>query len=209
MIPISPMAPVNPLQPTIGTPSAWVQRFAGLIKPSGVVLDLACGSGRHARWLAAQGFDVLGVDHDPAALASLAGVVPTLQTDVESGPWPLVGRLFDGIVITNYLWRPLTAQVLSALAPGGVLIHETFAHGQQTIGKPSRPDFLLQPGELLQICAGLRVVAFEDGFESEPARFVQRIAAVATDAAATPSHADTPIPSYPRYALQAAAVPAR
>jgi SAM-dependent methyltransferase len=166
-----------------------VQRFAGLIRPGGQVLDLACGSGRHARWLAAQGYAVLGVDRDANALASLQGLADTLRADLEGAPWPLPGRFFDGIVITNYLWRPLWPALRAALAPGGVLIHETFAYGQQLIGRPSRPDFLLQPGELLQVCAGRRVVAYEDGFES--GRYVQRIAAV------RPSHGDTEAPRYP------------
>lgn len=189
-----------------GAPSPWVCRFTGLVRPGGNVLDLACGSGRHARWLADQGFEVLAVDRDAAALATLAGVVPTLQADLEGAPWPLADRLFDGIVITNYLWRPLTPHILAALAPGGVLIHETFAHGQQTIGKPSRPDFLLQPGELLRVCSPLRVVAFEDGCDigadGQPERFVQRVAAVAPRA----SHDDTDIPGYP---LQPFAGPGR
>jgi SAM-dependent methyltransferase len=164
-----------------GLPSGWVTRFAPLLRPGGTVLDLACGSGRHLRWLAAQGFRVTGVDRDAAALATAAEGLPaceTLAADIEAGPWPLPGRRFDGIVITNYLWRPLVQQVLDALAEGGVLIWETFAQGQQTIGKPSRADFLLQPGELLRLCAGLRIVAFEDGYEADPPRFVQRIAAV-------------------------------
>lgn len=159
-------------------PSAWVQRFAPLMAAGGNVLDLACGSGRHVRWLAAQGFQVTGVDRDEAAVAPLKGLAEIVVADIENGPWPLPGRRFDGIVITNYLWRALWPDIFAALADGGIFIHETFAHGQQHIGKPSRPEFLLQPGELLQACAGLRVVAFEDGFEAEPARFVQRIVAV-------------------------------
>ena len=161
-----------------GAPSAWVQRFAGLVRPGGTVLDLACGSGRHLRWLAAQGFTVTGVDRDEAAVAPLRGAAEIVVADVENGPWPLLGRRFDGIVVTNYLWRPLWPVLRDSLADGGVLIHETFAHGQQLVGRPSRPEFLLQPGELLQALAGLRVVAFEDGFEPAVPRFVQRIAAV-------------------------------
>ena len=159
-------------------PSAWVQRFAPLMAAGGNVLDLACGSGRHVRWLAAQGFQVTGVDRDAAAVAPLKALAEIVVADIENGPWPLPGRRFDGIVITHYLWRALWPDIFAALADGGVFVHETFADGQQHIGKPSRPEFLLQPGELLQACAGLRVVAFEDGFEAEPARFVQRIVAV-------------------------------
>lgn len=102
--------------------------------------------------------------------------------DIEHGPWPFAGRRFDAVVVTNYLWRPLMPVLLDSLAPGGVLIYETFTQGNETVGKPSRPDFLLRPGELLDICRSLRVVAFEDGFQEGPqgqaARFVQRIAAV-------------------------------
>jgi SAM-dependent methyltransferase len=160
------------------SPSAWVQRFAGLLPPGSRVLDLACGSGRNLRWLAAQGFAVTGVDRDAAALAPLAAFGETLVADLEAAPWPLPGRRFDGIVVTNYLWRPLWPALRDALAQGGVLIYETFALGQERIGKPSRPEFLLRPGELLQAFAGLRVVAFEDGFEAAPPRHVQRIVAV-------------------------------
>jgi SAM-dependent methyltransferase len=176
-------------------PSPWVRRHAALIRPGGQVLDLACGQGRHARWLAAQGYGVLGVDRDADALAGLGPAVAVLQADLEASPWPLADRCFDGIVITNYLWRPLMPAVLAALAPGGVLIHETYAQGQQLIGRPARPDFLLQTGELLRWAVGLRVVAYEDGFEpasgSGPGRYVQRIAA------ARPSHGDTEAPRYP------------
>ncbi len=164
-----------------GAPSVWVRRHAGLFKPGGRVLDVACGGGRHLRWLAAQGYDVTGVDRDAAALAGLAGVAGVgqlVQADIENGPWPFAGQTFDGVVVTNYLWRALLPAIGQALAPGGVLIYETFAHGHQTIGRPSRPDFLLQPGELLRAFAGLRVVAYEDGFEAEAPRFVQRLAAV-------------------------------
>lgn len=179
------------------TPSAWLTRFAGLIKAGGSVLDLACGSGRHVRWLAAQGWRVTGVDRDEAAVAPLRGVAEIIVADVENGPWPLAGRRFDAVVVANYLWRPLLPTLRLALSEGGVLIFETFGHGQQHIGKPSRPDFLLQPGELLAAFAGLRVVAFEDGFEAaldaSPPRFVQRLAAVneapaAGAAAAPPAH---------------------
>ena len=163
-------------------PSAWVQRHASLFKPGGRILDVACGSGRHMIWLAAQGFDVTGVDRDAAALAGLAGTGTLVLADIENEPWPFAGQLFDGVVVTNYLWRALLPAIGQALAPGGVLIYETFAHGHQTIGRPSRADFLLQPGELLRVFAGLRVVAYEDGFEASVPRFVQRLVAVHSSA---------------------------
>jgi SAM-dependent methyltransferase len=165
---------------TGAAPSAWVQRWAHLIAPGGTVLDVACGSGRHVQWLAAHGHRVTALDRDADALAGLHGIADCVQADIEAGPWPLAGRRFDAVVVTNYLWRPLLPTLQAALAEGGVLIYETFADGQQHIGRPARPDFLLQPGELWRAFAGLRVVAFEDGFDAHPApgRCVQRIAAV-------------------------------
>jgi SAM-dependent methyltransferase len=158
--------------------SPWIVRFAHLVPAGGAVLDLACGRGRHLRWFAARGHPVTGVDRDAEALATLQDVGELVVADIENGPWPLAGRQFAAVVVTNYLWRPLFPRILAAVAPGGVLLHETFAQGNETVGKPSRPDFLLAPGELLQAYAGLRVVAYEDGFLPQPDRFVQRIAAV-------------------------------
>ena len=177
-----------------GPASAWVQRHARLFKPQARVLDVACGSGRHLRWLAEQGLRVTGVDRDAHALASLAGTGQQVLADIENGPWPFAAHSFDGVVVTNYLWRPLLPLLQQTLAPEGVLIYETFAHGQQTVGRPSRPDFLLQPGELLRAFPGLRIVAFEDGFEPTGPRFVQRLAAVnvAPDAEPPPRHLIAP-----------------
>lgn len=160
-------------------PSPWVRRWVHLLPAAARVLDLACGSGRHVRLLASRGCVVTAVDRDAAALEPLRDIAEVVVADLENAPWPLGGRRFDAIVVTNYLWRPLLPSIVAALAPGGVLIYETFADGQQTVGRPARPEFLLQPGELLRTAAGLRVVAFEDGFVDAPPRFVQRIAAVA------------------------------
>ena len=161
------------------SPSAWITRFAPLIAAGGSVLDLACGSGRHARWLQAQGFVVTGVDRDAAAMASLQQHTPGewLLADIENGPWPLAGRQFDAVVVTHYLWRPLWPQIMASIAPGGWLLYETFADGNAAFGKPSRPDFLLQPGELLQVCAGMHIAAYEHGLLHAPERVMQRIAA--------------------------------
>jgi len=111
--------------------------------------------------------------------------------DIENGPWPLPGETFAAVVVTNYLWRALLPQIVASVAPGGVLIYETFSREHARIGKPSRPDFLLQPGELLAAASGLRIVAYEDGFCSDPDRFVQRLAAVReapADGADPPRH---------------------
>jgi SAM-dependent methyltransferase len=158
--------------------SAWIQRWSHLVPAGAPVLDVACGFGRHMRWFAARGHPVAGVDRSAPAIDSLAGLGETVLADIEKGPWPFAGRDFGGVIVTNYLWRPLLPLILDSVEPGGVLIYETFAAGNETVGKPARPDFLLQPGELLRACAPLRVVAYEDGFLEPPARFVQRIAAV-------------------------------
>ena len=162
----------------VSLPSDWVQRWSNLLPGGARVLDLACGSGRHLRWLAARGHRLTGVDRDATAVEPLRPLGEIILADVESGPWPLAGRRFDAVVVTNYLWRPLLPAIVGSVDSGGVLIYETFADGQQTVGRPARADFLLQPGELLAACAGLRVVAYEDGFLADPDRYVQRIAAV-------------------------------
>lgn len=160
-----------------GTPSEWVTRWAHLLPAGGRVLDLACGRGRHLQWLAARGWQLTGIDRDAAALAASAGHGELIEADLEGSDWPLAGRQFDGVVVTNYLWRPTWDRLLELLAPGGVLLYETFAAGNGRFGKPSRDDFLLQPGELLERCASLRVIAYEDGFADAPPRLLQRIAA--------------------------------
>ena len=159
-------------------PSAWVTRWAHLVQPAGRVLDVAAGSGRHARWFAARGHAVTAVDRDEAALATLPPDIRTLAADLEGDPWPLGAATFDAVVVTNYLWRPLFASLRDAVADGGLLVVETFGVGQASVGKPSNPAFLLAPGELISLVQGLRIVAYEDGFLDTPARFVQRIAAV-------------------------------
>jgi SAM-dependent methyltransferase len=161
------------------SPSRGVTRWAPLIPASGRVLDLACGSGRHLRWLAGQGWAVTGVDRDAEAVQPLRDIAEIIVADLEGGPWPLQGRRFDGIVVTNYLWRALLPRIAQALGPGGVLIYETFAEGQERFGRPNNPEFLLQRGELLRAFADLSVVAYEDGLETGPERRVQRVVAVA------------------------------
>lgn len=167
-------------------PSPWVRRWAPLIRHGGTVLDVACGSGRHLRWLQAQGFVVTGVDRDAAAVEPSSALGRIVVADIENAPWPLGNETFDAVVVTNYLWRPLLATIVASVAPGGVLIYETFAAGNEAFGKPSNPDFLLHSGELLWACATLQVVAYEDGLLSNPMRRVQRIAARRQAADAAP-----------------------
>ena len=189
-----------------GNPSPWVQRWTHLVAPGATVLDVACGQGRHMRWFAGRGHPVVGVDNAPQALQALDDLVATgrartVLADIENAPWPLLDsgrpRQFGAVVVTHYLWRPLLPVLLDSLAPGGVLLYETFAHGNASVGKPSRPDFLLQPQELLQHCRTLRVVAFEDGFCENPPRYLQRIAAVhAAPQPPDPGAAEEQVPRY-------------
>ncbi len=158
--------------------SPWVRRWSHLVAPGASVLDVACGPGRHVRWFAKAGCRVTGVDRDAAALEPLREVANVIVADIEAGPWPLAGQRFDAVIVTNYLWRALLPTLVASVAPGGVLIYETFAQGHASVGKPTNPDFLLRPGELLSAVQGLRVVAFEDGFVSPPDRYIQRIVAV-------------------------------
>jgi SAM-dependent methyltransferase len=150
--------------------------------PPGPVLDLACGGGRHLRLFAALGHPVTGVDRDLSMVADLEGRpdVELLSADLEDGsPWPLSGRLFAGVVVTNYLHRPLLPRLVAAVAPGGLLVYETFARGNERFGKPANPDFLLAPGELLDaVRDNLAVLAYEDLIVRQPRpAALQRIAA--------------------------------
>jgi len=176
------------------SPSPWLRRWPQALRPGATALDLACGSGRHVNLLAALGMEVTGVDRDAAALAPLRDLGEIIEADIEAGPWPLDGRQFDLVLVTNYLWRPLLPHIVGAVAPGGWLVYETFADGQQSVGRPTRADFLLQPGELLQACTGLQVVGYENGWVEEAGgvngRYVQRVAAVrpALDGSPYPRH---------------------
>jgi len=160
-----------------------VTRYAELIAPGGPILDVACGGGRHTRWFLEQGRCVVAVDRDLAPIADLLQhpALEAVEADLEDGrPFPLLGRCFAGVVCTNYLHRPLLALLVAAVAPGGVLLYETFTEGHQAFGRPTRPDFILRSGELRAAVAGqLAVVAHEEVTVSQPrpAR-VQRIAAV-------------------------------
>jgi SAM-dependent methyltransferase len=169
-------------------PSSWVRRWAALVPHDarGAVLDLACGRGRHARYFASLGHTVIALDRDREALAALAGVprVQTLCADIEGAAWPLQGRRFTGVVVCNYLHRPLLPVIADSLETGGVLIYETFAAGNERYGRPSNPDFLLRPGELLEAFgSALTVIAFEQGLVNSPKpAVVQRICAARSPA---------------------------
>jgi SAM-dependent methyltransferase len=171
---------MQPCAHDLETPSPWVVRWSGAIRAGGRVLDVACGKGRHLRYLASLGLSVVGVDRDEQALASLAGLRAELRVaDIEGGAWPFAPGEFDGVVVTNYLHRPLFPHLVAALRPGGVLVYETFALGNERYGRPSKPDFLLEPGELLRRVEPLDVVAFEQGLVSSPKQaLIQRICAV-------------------------------
>lgn len=164
-------------------PSSWIARHANLIPKTGPVLDLAAGSGRHARYFKGLGYAIVAVDRDVSGLADLAGdaQITVIEADLEGGsPWPLGDRRFAGIVVTNYLYRPLFPKLARALQPGGVLLYETFGIGNERFGRPSNPDFLLQPGELLRVAEaeGLIVQAYHCGEVAEPRPAVlQRMAA--------------------------------
>lgn len=159
-----------------------MERFAAAVEPGATVLDVACGSGRHARWFSERGHPVVGVDIDLSGIADLAARpdVQAVAADLEAGgPWPLAGRRFGAVVVANYLHRPLLPALVAAVAPGGVLVYETFARGHERFGRPRSPEFLLAPGELLDAVRGqLRVLAYEDLEVETPRRAaIQRVCA--------------------------------
>ena len=155
-----------------GPPSPTIERWAELVPAGGTVLDVAAGGGRHALLFAARGHPVVAVDRDAEALAALAATAPAIdvvRADLEHGPWPFAGRTFAAVVVVNYLWRPLLPQLVGAVAPGGLLLYETFAVGHERLGRPRNPDFLLRPGELRDAVRGaLDVLEHAEGPEGEP-----------------------------------------
>ena len=161
-------------------PSPWVMRWSALIRRGGTVLDVAAGHGRHARALAATGLRVVATDVDVSGLAEVPPSIDVVAADLETGVWPFAGRIFDGIVVANYLHRPHFPHLIAGLADGGVLIFETFGQGNEKLGRPRNPDFLLAPGELIAAFgASLQVVAYEHGAEETPRPAVrQRLCAV-------------------------------
>ena len=172
-------------------PSPWVLRFASLVSNSGDVLDIACGTGRHTRLFLARGHRVVAVDRDLSGIADLAGHtrLEMVEADLEDEtPFPLAGRRFAAVVVTNYLHRPLMPALVSALDAGGVFIYETFAAGNERFGRPKKPRFLLRPGELLDVVRGhLRVIAYEDMLVDQPSpAAIQRLCAIRARSAPRP-----------------------
>jgi len=171
-------------------PSPWIVRFAPLV--AGDVLDVACGAGRHTRYFLSRGHRVTAIDRDLSRMADLRdrAELALHETDLETatGAASLPGGPYGGVIVTNYLWRPLLPALIGAVAEGGVLLYETFAAGNAAFGKPSNPDFLLQPDELLEAVRGrLQVVAYEHGIINTPRRaVVQRICAVRGNAGDVP-----------------------
>jgi SAM-dependent methyltransferase len=166
-------------------PARWITRFAPLVRPGAAILDLASGRGRHARWFLARGHPVTAVDRDVSGLEELRGQpqLELIDADLEGGPWPLPGRRFGAVIVTNYLWRPLFPPILDSVDEGGVLLYDTFARGNEAYGRPSNPDFLLEAGELIDVVRGrLQIVAYEHGHIERPRPAVrQRICAVRSD----------------------------
>jgi SAM-dependent methyltransferase len=161
----------------VEAPSAWVLQWAPRIV-RGPILDVACGEGRHARYFLDKGFEVVAVDRQPLALDGIDFVEADLEGD---SPWPFAGRKFGGIVVTNYLHRPLFPHLAASLDEGGVLIYETFMLGNERFGRPSNPDFLLRPGELREAFSFLTLLGFEEGEFARPKpAMLQRICALKT-----------------------------
>ena len=181
--------------------SPWVARWAHLVMPSQAILDVACGAGRHTRFFTEKGCIVTALDVSGEALQTVLAHSPSasvVQADIENAPWPLEGESFDAVVVTNYLWRPVFPKIRASLKEGGILIYETFAVGNETVGKPSRLDFLLKSKELLSLCEDLHVIAYEEGFLGSPDRFVQRIVAIKVAGKMGASHSS---PFLPRFHL--------
>ena len=165
------------------SPSAWIVRFAPLVSARAPVLDLACGQGRHTRFFLARGHPVTAVDVDVSGLEDLRGTpgLELLAANLEDGsPWPLAGRRFGAVVVVNYLWRPVFPDIIESVGLGGVLLYATFALGNEAYGRPTNPDFLLRPGELIERVQGrLQIVAYEHGYLERPRPMVrQRICAL-------------------------------
>ncbi len=168
-----------PSQPSASiVASPWIERYGHLLRPGSRVLDVACGSGRHMRWLHDHGLQALGVDRDAQAGVDLQALgLEFLLADLEQEPWPFAPQSMDAVLVTHYLWRPLWSDLKAVLKPHGLLIYETFSSGHEALGRPKNPDFLLRPGELLEVFADFHIIAFEEGLEPHPPRLLQRLVA--------------------------------
>ncbi len=146
------------------------------------MLDLACGTGRHAIWLAGQGYQVDAIDRDAQAVAGMQGIpnIKVIIADLETGDWPVTGQQYDGIIVSRYLYRPLLSSLARMLNPDGVIIYETFMLGNECYGRPSNPDYLLLPDELRMVYTPLlKIYAFEQGKVEDPVpAMTQRICAI-------------------------------
>ncbi len=183
--------PATNALPVLAPISDWVQRWSHLLASHATVLDIACGHGRHMKWFADRGHPVTGIDRSAEATKAAAAFGTAVLADIENGPWPLMdgnqARQYAAVIVTNYLWRPLFPLISASIAPGGLLIYETFSKGHEGIGRPTRPDFLLQPAELLTVFRQLRVIAFEEGCLEDPPRVLQRIVAARPNCCVTES----------------------
>ncbi|MEI8303643.1 MAG: methyltransferase domain-containing protein [Burkholderiales bacterium] len=181
---MSSVIAVSHQHPSQGTPSPWLARWMAVLPAGARVLDLACGQGRHVSAALALGARVTGIDRDAEALARLPAGADRVQADLEGAPWPAAlapQAAWDAILVANYLFRPRLDLLPACLAPGGLLVYETFAQGNERYGRPRNPDFLLRPAELLALCerAGLVVLAYENGWLPRGSgALVQRVAAV-------------------------------
>ncbi|HEX6811740.1 MAG TPA: class I SAM-dependent methyltransferase [Planctomycetota bacterium] len=161
--------------------SPTIVRQAALVPAGARVLDVAAGSGRHTLLFLQRGHPVTAVDRDVTGLRAIADPrLEVIEADLEADAWPFAGRTFGGVVVSNYLWRPLLPAIVASVAPGGVLLYETFAVGNERFGRPSNPDYLLRPGELLEVVRGeLEVREYAHGEEGQPPGAVrQRVCAV-------------------------------
>lgn len=175
----------NMAQHALSKPSEWICRWSDLVSTCGTVLDVACGYGRHMKWFQSRGCAVFGVDQSTDAVLSARQWGTVAQADIEHEPWPYVvassdgvkPQQFDAVVVCNYLWRPLLSTLLACVKTDGLILYETFSAGNETVGRPRNPDFLLRPGELLHMCLDFRIIAYEDVYLPTPERYVQRIVA--------------------------------
>ncbi len=168
------------MQHDLSAPSPWFVRHADFVAAGETVLDVACGSGRHAKFFAARGALVTAVDRDAIALSTLDAQpsITALCADLELAPWPFAPNTFDAVIVCNYLWRPTLTALLDTIKPSGLLIYETFMDGNEQFGKPSRPDFLLRSNELLDITRNaFQIISFVEGIDTEPLAVKQRICA--------------------------------